>query len=189
MVVYLITNEVNGKVYVGKTVKTMWRRWCDHVSAARRGNIKYSRLYRAMRKYGSLLFSISVLHVVQSHKELNRLERLEIAKRHAQDPQRGYNLTAGGDGSFGYRHAKSTKKILSALASKKIGNKNSFFGKHHTKEALSAMSRLHGGKNHPFFGKKRPAQARALRAYHKRMGHTGWYFDARRGKWYLHTAR
>lgn len=36
MLVYLVRNLVNGKVYVGKTTRTLAHRWCNHKSLARR---------------------------------------------------------------------------------------------------------------------------------------------------------
>ena len=32
--IYLITNKINGSIYVGKTVDTIQNRWRDHVSSA-----------------------------------------------------------------------------------------------------------------------------------------------------------
>ena len=47
-VVYLITNNVNGKVYVGKTVHTLKERWRTHLYWAKRG-FKGMVLYSAIR--------------------------------------------------------------------------------------------------------------------------------------------
>lgn len=48
--IYKITNQVNGKVYIGKTQYTIESRWKTHMYALNNG-IKYT-LYKAMRKYG-----------------------------------------------------------------------------------------------------------------------------------------
>jgi hypothetical protein len=41
MIVYLVTNEVTGKRYVGKTVRTLARRWQLHRNVADRGEGSY----------------------------------------------------------------------------------------------------------------------------------------------------
>ena len=96
-VVYLITNNVNGKVYVGKTVHTLKERWRPHLYWAKRG-FKGMVLYSAIRKYGNEAFSIKELGVANTPEELNALERLQIACHGSTDPRVGYNMTVGGDG-------------------------------------------------------------------------------------------
>jgi len=48
--VYLVTNTVNGKKYVGCTRVTVSRRWIQHRSAAKNGSP--FALHQAIRKYG-----------------------------------------------------------------------------------------------------------------------------------------
>lgn len=48
--IYKITNNINGKIYIGQTKTSIERRFISHKSAARRG-INYI-LYKAIRKYG-----------------------------------------------------------------------------------------------------------------------------------------
>src|SRR5208282_6796272 len=70
MFIYLITNLVNGKVYVGKTENRPEKRWHDHCSAARRHPERAPLLYRAMRKYGQAAFTFEVLTVATSATQL-----------------------------------------------------------------------------------------------------------------------
>ena len=49
-VVYLITNTVNGKVYVGQTINGLSKRWKGHKNDVRNGS--QNPLHRAIRKYG-----------------------------------------------------------------------------------------------------------------------------------------
>lgn len=72
--IYLITNLINGKVYVGKTTGTLENRWKQHVEAASR-NID-THLYRAIRKYGAENFKIESLYY--GDENLNELERYYI---------------------------------------------------------------------------------------------------------------
>jgi group I intron endonuclease len=98
---YLITNTVNGKMYVGKTTTTIKKRWRDHLSDARRCRL-HSLLHRAIRKYGADKFVVQPLEPLEFNLDdepsLNEWERLMIRLLGTQDRSRGYNLTAGGEG-------------------------------------------------------------------------------------------
>lgn len=113
MEVYLITNTVNGKKYVGQSAKTSAYRWKQHLWASRRDD-GYA-LHNAIRKYGEKSFLIEVLFKVSSKEEMDRLECDSIYLYSSHDPKHGYNLTKGGDGTFGYRHTDSTKQVLSSI--------------------------------------------------------------------------
>ena len=97
MLVYKITNNVNGHGYIGITQCALAKRWREHLCAARTGSDK--RLYRAMRKYGTDNFSIAVVYEAKSFEELQRVECQLIIEHntHAKNGE-GYNLTAGGEG-------------------------------------------------------------------------------------------
>jgi hypothetical protein len=97
MLVYKITNNVNGHGYIGITQCALAKRWREHLCAARTGSDK--RLYKAMRKYGTDNFSIAVIREATSFEELQRLECELVIEHntHAKNGQ-GYNLTAGGEG-------------------------------------------------------------------------------------------
>ena len=97
MLVYKITNNVNGHGYIGITQCALAKRWREHLCAARTGSDK--RLYRAMRKYGTDNFSIAVLYEADSFQELQVVERGLIASHGTYaSGGKGYNLTSGGEG-------------------------------------------------------------------------------------------
>jgi len=97
MLVYKITNNVNGHGYIGITQCSLAKRWREHLCAARTGSDK--RLYRAMRKYGTDNFSIAVLYEADSFQELQAVERGLIASHGTYASNgKGYNLTSGGEG-------------------------------------------------------------------------------------------
>ena len=60
MIVYKITNEVNGHSYVGFTSQPMMRRFRSHLGTARRG-AKWP-LHNAIRKYGKENFSVKTIY-------------------------------------------------------------------------------------------------------------------------------
>jgi hypothetical protein len=97
MLVYKITNNVNGHGYIGITQCSLAKRWREHLCAARTGSDK--RLYRAMRKYGTNNFSIAALYEADSFQELQAVERGLIAAHGTYASNgKGYNLTSGGEG-------------------------------------------------------------------------------------------
>ena len=55
--IYKITNNINGKVYIGKTNKTIMKKFKKHCE----DSLKYKErpLYRAFNKYGIKSFSVN----------------------------------------------------------------------------------------------------------------------------------
>lgn len=94
MIIYKITNTVNGKVYVGLTTTTLCNRWCKHKQDSKTCN---RHLYKSMRKYGLENFTIEEIDNTEDFKELGRLERYYIQLYDSQNPDKGYNITAGGE--------------------------------------------------------------------------------------------
>jgi group I intron endonuclease len=94
--VYLITNLVNGKKYVGCTKVSIKQRWEQHRSKAKKNS--HFALHAAIRKYGVRNFRIEVIQEVEgTHDDLMVTEIHHIAAHDSFFPA-GYNLTAGGDG-------------------------------------------------------------------------------------------
>ena len=56
--IYKITNRLNQKAYIGKTIYTVEERWQEHIRDSKRDRCKDRPLYRAMNKYGIENFSI-----------------------------------------------------------------------------------------------------------------------------------
>lgn len=96
MIVYKITNNINGKVYIGITTCSLEYRWSRHLTEGRNEN-NTKHLYKAMRKYGLDNFSIKQIDSTDDFEELGRLERYYIKKYNSQSPEKGYNLTTGGE--------------------------------------------------------------------------------------------
>lgn len=97
--IYLITNKLNGKVYVGQTGRSIAERWLEHASYARRD--KDFPLYRAMRKYGKENFICEEILQVEGKEKADYQERLWIILLRAHVSQDGYVCTWGGDGRIG----------------------------------------------------------------------------------------
>lgn len=137
MLVYRITNTVNGKVYVGITTKAVTERWADHLVTASKS--KHTRaLYNAIKKYGADVFSVTELASASSMDELQKLEREFIVSLNSMAPH-GYNMTFGGEGVWGYRHTEETKRANSIRS----------IGRRHTPEAIEKIRATSKGRKIP----------------------------------------
>jgi group I intron endonuclease len=121
MIVYLVTNAVNGKKYIGQTKQDFHRYWSHCCSRARAGSFAKPALYAAIRKYGVSNFSIKILVIVATKEDADYYERELIKAFGTRSREKGYNCTDGGEGLFGYRHSEETKRKMSLAA---LGNKN-----------------------------------------------------------------
>jgi group I intron endonuclease len=61
MLIYKITNRVNGKVYIGKTNTTIAKRWRKHLNEAKWHDLRH--LYAAINKYGKENFSVETVEM------------------------------------------------------------------------------------------------------------------------------
>ncbi len=170
MFIYLITNLVNGKYYVGQTIRDCPRkRFRQHCIDARRGSP--SSLHRAMREFGVEKFTFVVVETASDKKQLDVFEKLWIEKLDSMNPSVGYNRCSGGSG-----WDKSTAAVLSVAFS---GAGNPFYGKMHTSvskdkvsqtklsqhwvpdEAWLQAQRARTGSKNPMFGRKLSDASRA----------------------------
>ena len=114
--IYKITNQINGKCYIGQSVNIA-KRWTEHrCKATSKGSEGFeSHFYRSIRKYGLENFSFEILEECL-REELNKKEQFYIAKYHSDQQDYGYNLTPGGD-SQGPTTRKLTDKQVEEIFS------------------------------------------------------------------------
>lgn len=93
-VVYLIINLVNGKKYVGQTIKTVAKRFNEH-------SHEKTFIGRSIRKHGKENFRYGVIESCTSKSEMDYWEKFFIANLKTKPPN-GYNLTDGGEGCTGF---------------------------------------------------------------------------------------
>lgn len=162
MYIYKVTNNINGKKYVGLTTQSIHTRFSQHMCASRSGN---SPIHNAMRKYGVDNFKISELDTAKDIDELCKKERFWVKELNSLAPN-GYNLKEGGQigGNGGAnkgikwnkkakeKHSvamknrdiipwnKDTKGLCKAnkgsfTSESTVGELNNFYGKTHSEEA------------------------------------------------------
>lgn len=95
--IYKITNKINGKVYIGKTLRNNpYKRWNAHINESSYDRSRHRPLYRAMNKYGTDAFAFSIVEKVDDDI-INSKECFYI-QRYGSYGSSGYNATLGGDG-------------------------------------------------------------------------------------------
>jgi group I intron endonuclease len=129
--IYILINNVSGKVYIGQTWRTLKERFGSDGKSYKACNY----LYSAIQKYGWNNFEHRKLTVELSQDGANAAEDFFINLYRSRDPNYGYNIRGGG--STG-RLSEETKRKLSLLNS---GENNSFFGKQHTPESKQKVSK------------------------------------------------
>ena len=91
MIVYKITNIINGKVYIGQTTRSLRQRWLEHC----RSNNKCSAIRNAIDKYGKNSFTLEIVDTANCLEELNKKESKYIKQLNCIRPN-GYNLREEG---------------------------------------------------------------------------------------------
>lgn len=110
--VYLATNTVNGKLYVGVTRRSMVHRMREHKSRARAGS--QSPIHAAIRKYGWEAINWVMLEKGIPIDELGSREAYWIDHLDCRSSGRkGYNRTDGGGGTTGMKVSDETRAIIS----------------------------------------------------------------------------
>jgi group I intron endonuclease len=159
MFVYQITNKVNGKKYVGQHAgEDLQKYWLHNVYRATSGFRGKPALYRAICKYGVDNFEVKPLVIVGTKQELDYYEIELIRIWDTTNPDKGYNITAGGGGSYGVKRDEETKVRMAAahvglkmpeshsrkLSERNKGNKYSL-GRKMTKENFDKLMAVHIG--------------------------------------------
>lgn len=107
--IYKITNQINNKVYIGKTLKTIEERFLEHIRDSSRSCEEKRPLYNAFKKYGINNFTISLIEKVELD-QLSSREQYWIKKYNSYS--NGYNATIGGDGKQLYDYSLIVEQYL-----------------------------------------------------------------------------
>lgn len=171
MIIYQITNKINGMTYIGQTIRPLNLRINEHYAHD-------THLGRAMRKYGKENFIIEVLQTAGTIEELNSLEAKYVTQDVVESTDT-YNYRLGGGNRAA--HSEETKAKISASRKGekhpmygKFGSDHQAYGYRHTGEAKAKCSHKgekngcfgRTGSKNPMFGKSRPEHSKAMKEYH-----------------------
>jgi group I intron endonuclease len=145
MIIYKITNKVNGKIYIGQTIKSLEHRKQQHINCAKRKVDRH--LYHSMNKYGIDNFIFEEIDHTDNLKDLNYLETYYIIKY--DSVRNGYNMSYGGDNNIMFTDKTKIKhdKIMRSdevrnkisQSMKQYRQKNPFTEEHRKKLSQAAM--------------------------------------------------
>jgi group I intron endonuclease len=160
--VYMHTNKINNKAYIGITCQPVETRW-DYGFGYKQQPV----FYGAIKKYGWDNFEHIIFTENLSVKEARHIERLliELYQTNCQkyhNPSYGYNMTDGGESNpmFGKNHTEETREKLSAIQREcwkdeqyrqnqieshkwQTGENHPFWGKHHSQETKDKIALRH----------------------------------------------
>jgi len=119
--IYVITNLINGKQYIGQTIQGLDKRKKQHLKDAKA--LRYDvPLYRAIRKYGIEAFSWEIEDYAFSREELDQKEIFYIEQYGTLCSKHGYNCASGGSNgnNFAGKTPEERQEINKKLSSKSL---------------------------------------------------------------------
>ena len=122
MIIYKVTNTLNGKVYIGQTRRSLKARWMQHCSDAN-SRIHLHRLQKDIKLFGKGNFTVEQIDTAENEEEA--LEKEAFWIKHYNSVKKGYNVSPGGKGG-GHR-----KKVMAVEDGKVF-------------DTISEASRLYG---------------------------------------------
>jgi len=131
-IIYCHRNKVNGKSYIGWTIKGLEKRWKEHCSASRLG--AKTIFANALRKWGFTddIWDHEIIEDnIVSIAVAKEAEKFWIADRktNALRGCHGYNMTDGGDGIDGFKFSEASKNKMRRPHLNIRGKNHGMFGK------------------------------------------------------------
>ena len=155
--IYLITNLINQKIYIGQT-NNLNRRWHQHKSSAKCGDNTLV-ITRAMIKYGIDNFIFEEIALYETQEEVDIAEMQFINEFNSLNPDKGYNVDIGGNSNP--RTPEIIKKISDGLLEHYKTHPGTNKGKKFSNEWKQNMSKSAMGKPGTNKGKKFPEEWRS----------------------------
>ncbi len=156
--IYKITNLINNKIYIGKSVNLR-----NRINAHKRvekctdENYKYNHKYtsifhQSLRKHGLQNFKIEFIEILKeaNNEDLLNLEEYYIFISKADQRGIGYNICKKGCDSTGRKLSEEHKK---KIGDANRGEKSFMWGKHHSQETKDKLSAIFKGKKYTEEGK------------------------------------
>ena len=132
---YKLTNKVNGKTYIGQTIRPIEKRFEEH----QKKSSKCVAIYGAIKKHGWDAFEKEWYYCPD--EDLNFDEELLVREMGTLAPN-GYNLKEGGG-----NHSKHSEETKQKISEAKLGEKNHNFGIPMREEQKQKISEALRGEN------------------------------------------
>lgn len=167
--VYITTNMVNGKKYLGQRKFDSYGGWKYYLGS---GTI----LHDAIKKYGKDNFSKKIIHICYSPEELNKSEYELSVFLNVVESDDFYNLIYGGTAHFGEENPmfgvspkqrmdeETYQQWLDKIIYNATGENNPMYGRSHSDETKEKIRQQLTGKfvgdNNSFYGHKHTEESR-----------------------------
>lgn len=207
--IYKATNVVNNKSYIG--FDSAWpRRIAQHKSAAKLSGTITTPFCNAIKKYGWNAFVWEPIYQASERDHcLGVMENYFISEYRTfigYDDCNGYNLTLGGEGTFGHKKSqaarqaqrermvgqKQTKDHIRARTNARLNNSNNvppMLNKRHSVDSINLMRKVRAGvpksEAHKQAMRLRPQDTQSLTCPH--CGKTGDYKNMKR--WHMDNCK
>lgn len=169
VIVYIHTNKISGKSYIGFTTLTLNERWNGHVNCSKNAKLYF---HKAIHSYGhgDDVWEHRILSEYSTVEEAKNSEIEWIAKLNTNHRDFGYNLTSGGDGvvpneetRLKMSQSQRNRPQMSDETKQKLreaftGDKNPNFGKSPSFETRQKQISALKGKKRAFYQRKKGAK-------------------------------
>lgn len=160
--IYKITNNINGKVYIGQSVHPD-RRWIEHKSKSKNKADNYP-IHLAINKYGSENFTFEILEWTENYNQREK----ELIESYDSIAPKGYNVASGGQNNimYGEDHPRNTisnyqlTSIINELEQNLL-NDREIADKYNTTPKI--ISDINKGITHKIVGKTYPIRPTDIR--------------------------
>ena len=166
--VYMHRNKINNKAYIGITSKDPKDRWGKNGYNYRKTQPVF---YAAIKKYGwdnfdHIVWANNLNKVEATYMEIKLIAIFKTNCKKYKNPEYGYNMTDGGEGTLGLVHSDETKRIIGDKAKEryKFPEDNPMYGRRHSEKTKKKMSEerqgQNTGKDNSFYGKQHTEESK-----------------------------
>lgn len=138
--IYLTTNTVNGKKYIGQCSLVKNKNWQTYLGSGK-------HFLMAVKKYGKESFEREILCYAFSKSYLDELEQHFISEHDAVNDRTFYNIAAGGSSTGGFKGKTHSPEYKEHMRTVMLSDKHPTRGKSLSSETRTKMSISRKGKS------------------------------------------
>ena len=140
--IYCIKNKLNQRCYIGKTSRTINKRFSEHIKSSNSNS--QTLIHKAIRKYGPCNFELILVEDKLTDKNVDESEIFWIQEMLGHVSLGGYNLTIGGTGGPPSEEVRlKISKSLMGRKNPRYGEPGFWLGKTLSKDTKNKMSESH----------------------------------------------
>lgn len=139
--IYMILNKINGKKYIGQRKSSKFCHQDKYMGSGK-------KLKCAYKHYGIKGFEKLLVQYVETREDANKQEEFWIAHYDTTNPEKGYNISLGGEGGATLGdHAWNSGKVMTNEWKENHPNARYWLGKKRSEETKRKISESSKGGN------------------------------------------